>query len=158
MNGLLPANFPDKSQEMNPSNSLILVLLALAAVALSACDDETSKDRTEATSRASGEPCEGWISGSEARRIVADGGLLLDVRSPTEYEGGHLPGATNIDVSELASRLDEVPKDKHVVVYCRSGKRSHEAALILERNGYEVSEIGTQAQYAPDAKAGCGES
>ncbi len=61
---------------------------------------------------------------------------VLDVRAPEEYAAGHVPGAVNIPHDQIASRLAEVPKDKDVVLYCRSGRRSALAAEVLADNGY----------------------
>jgi rhodanese-related sulfurtransferase len=62
--------------------------------------------------------------------------LVLDVRSPEEYAAGHVPGAVNIPYDQVASRLAEVPKDKDVVLYCRSGRRSALAGEVLAGKGY----------------------
>jgi NADPH-dependent 2,4-dienoyl-CoA reductase/sulfur reductase-like enzyme len=62
--------------------------------------------------------------------------LLLDVRNLNEYESSHLRGALNIPVDELRFRLDEVPRGRRQVVYCRSGFRSHLALRILKQNGF----------------------
>jgi hydroxyacylglutathione hydrolase len=62
--------------------------------------------------------------------------FVLDVRTPEEYAEGHVPGAVNVPHDQLASRLAEVPKDKDVVVYCRSGRRSALATDVLAANGY----------------------
>ena len=64
------------------------------------------------------------------------GHLLVDVRTPEEYASGHIAGSVNIPVQELGNRLAEVSKDQPVVVYCRSGNRSAQAASILESAGY----------------------
>ncbi|MEZ4669234.1 MAG: rhodanese-like domain-containing protein [Anaerolineae bacterium] len=61
---------------------------------------------------------------------------LIDVRTPEEFATGHIHGAVNIPVDEIASRLSEVPQGQPVVVYCRSGNRSAQAAQILAQNGY----------------------
>jgi len=63
--------------------------------------------------------------------------LILDVRSEGEYASGHVPTAKNISVDTLASRLNEVPKDVDVYVYCESGKRSTRAAEMLAEAGYD---------------------
>jgi phage shock protein E len=63
--------------------------------------------------------------------------LVIDVRSAEEYAAGHVPGAVNIPNDQVASRLAEIPKDKDVVLYCRSGRRSGLAAETLEANGYK---------------------
>lgn len=102
-----------------------------------------------------GQPCDNWISGKEARELVREGGVLLDVRTPEEFARGHLDGARNIEVDALGHRLSELSPESPVVVYCQSGKRAHRAALLLKEKGYLVSEIGTQAKYAPEAPAGC---
>ncbi len=65
--------------------------------------------------------------------------LLLDVRTPEEFEQGHISGALNIPVQELESRIGELEKYKNseIVVYCRSGNRSRRASEILVRNGFK---------------------
>ncbi len=69
--------------------------------------------------------------------------LLLDVRTPEEFNSGHIPGAVNISVDQLAQRLSEVPQDKPVVLYCRSGNRSNQAAQILDQAGYtQIYDLG----------------
>jgi phage shock protein E len=62
---------------------------------------------------------------------------ILDVRTPQEYADGHVPGAVNVPYDQLASRLAEVPKDKDVVLYCKSGRRAGIAAEVLAANGYQ---------------------
>lgn len=63
--------------------------------------------------------------------------ILIDVRTPGEFDGGHIAGAVNIPVEELDQRLSEVPTDKDIVVYCRSGNRSATASRILTSSGFE---------------------
>ncbi|MBI2377563.1 MAG: rhodanese-like domain-containing protein [Deltaproteobacteria bacterium] len=91
----------------------------------------------------------GGISGPEARKIVEGGGTLVDVRSPSEFASGHLPGARNIPVDELDKRVDELgAKETPVVVYCRSGARSAQAASILARAGFtSVSNLGAMSRW-----------
>lgn len=69
--------------------------------------------------------------------LNSEGHLLIDVRTPQEFDSGHIPGAININVEELASRLAEIPDDEPIVVYCRSGNRSSQAARILDGAGYQ---------------------
>lgn len=63
---------------------------------------------------------------------------FVDVRTPEEYAGGHVPGAINIPLDEIQKRLDEF-KDmpKPVVAYCRSGARSGMATSILKQAGVQ---------------------
>jgi rhodanese-related sulfurtransferase len=61
---------------------------------------------------------------------------LIDVRTPEEFNDGHIPGSININVETLANRLDEIPADMPIVVYCRSGNRSATAAKILVDAGF----------------------
>jgi rhodanese-related sulfurtransferase len=62
--------------------------------------------------------------------------VVLDVRSPEEFAAGHVPGAVNVPYDQVAARLAEVPKDKDLVLYCRSGRRAAIAAEVLAQNGY----------------------
>lgn len=80
-----------------------------------------------------------------AHALMEKGGRLVDVRTPSEFASGHLEGALNIPVDQIANRLDELaPKDKPVVLYCRSGARSGRAASILRNAGFsEVHNLGT---------------
>jgi glyoxylase-like metal-dependent hydrolase (beta-lactamase superfamily II)/rhodanese-related sulfurtransferase len=62
--------------------------------------------------------------------------VVLDVREPAEYARGHVPGALNLPQAELASRLDEIPRDRPVYVTCQTGYRSLRAAQFLLQAGY----------------------
>lgn len=62
---------------------------------------------------------------------------LIDVREPSEFKGGHLPGALNIPLGQIAARTDEIPQDKPVVLVCATGNRSGMAARTLTKAGYE---------------------
>ena len=61
---------------------------------------------------------------------------LLDVREPEEHALGSIEGAININVDELRKRLDEVPRGKKLVLFCRTGHRSYFACRILMQNGF----------------------
>jgi rhodanese-related sulfurtransferase len=61
---------------------------------------------------------------------------LIDVRTPEEYATGHIAGSINIPVQEIGSRLNEISQDEPVVLYCRSGNRSNQAAQILDGAGF----------------------
>ena len=68
-------------------------------------------------------------------------GFLLDVRNPPELAVEHLPGALNIPLPELRSRLDEIPRDHEILVFCRSGQRAYYATRILLQNGFKARNI-----------------
>lgn len=63
--------------------------------------------------------------------------FVLDVRTPAEFAAGHVPNAANVPHDQLAARLSEVPRDKDIVVYCRSGRRAAIAQDLLLASGYE---------------------
>lgn len=67
----------------------------------------------------------------------ADDVTILDVRTPAEYDAWHVPGAILVPYTELRQRLDEVPRDKPVYTYCRSGFRSYIAYEVLKQNGWK---------------------
>lgn len=64
--------------------------------------------------------------------------ILLDVRTVTEFERGHIEGAINIPVDELRDRLGELDKSKEIIEYCQVGVRGHVAERILANNGFQV--------------------
>ena len=82
---------------------------------------------------------------SGAKEAIKVGAKLVDVRTPEEYDAGHLANAINIPVDVLANRLHDIgPKDAAVVVYCRSGSRSARAKQILLDAGFaRVLDLGS---------------
>ncbi|GDY10640.1 MAG: CoA-disulfide reductase [Planctomycetota bacterium] len=68
--------------------------------------------------------------------------LLLDVRTPQEFSAGNLPGAVNIPVDELRSRMNELPHDRDIAAYCQVGQRGYLATCILRQAGFSVANIG----------------
>lgn len=71
----------------------------------------------------------------DASEALKDG-MILDVREPSEFAQGHIPGAKNIPQAELATRLDELPRDRQLVIVCQVGARSQRAAQFLRQVGY----------------------
>ncbi len=84
--------------------------------------------------------------------------VVLDVRRATEFAQGHIDGAMNITHTRLRSRLGEVPRDRPVLVNCRSGARSARACSLLQRHGYSCTNLagGMLAWEADGAHAGAG--
>lgn len=68
--------------------------------------------------------------------------LLVDVRTPQEFERGHIPGAVNIPVDDLRSRIEELPHDREITVYCQVGQRGYLATRILAQKGFQVANVG----------------
>lgn len=68
--------------------------------------------------------------------------FLVDVRTPQEFEGGHIPGAVNIPVDDLRSRLGELPRDREIASYCQVGQRGYLATRILLQAGFKAVNIG----------------
>jgi rhodanese-related sulfurtransferase len=80
------------------------------------------------------------VSVEQARKLIRElggqaGFVVLDVRTPAEFAGGHLPGAVNLNIQapDFLRRLGEIDRGKSYLVYCRSGNRSTKAAQAMER-------------------------
>jgi rhodanese-related sulfurtransferase len=73
---------------------------------------------------------------SEMPKLIAEGALVVDVRSPSEFRQGSRPGSINIPLNEIGARLQEIDKAKTIVLCCASGSRSGMAAGILKQNGF----------------------
>jgi rhodanese-related sulfurtransferase len=74
-------------------------------------------------------------------KLAAEGGQLLDVRSPQEFACGSIPGAVNIPIETLRNRLAELDRTKPIVAYCQVGQRGYLAARILMQAGYDVANL-----------------
>lgn len=83
------------------------------------------------------------------------GDFILDVRTPAEFTGGSIPSAKNISVNDLRDKLDELPRDKTIHVYCGVGLRSYIACRILEQNGFDTRNLpGGYMTYLAVANSG----
>ncbi len=97
------------------------------------------------------EPCMAWerpasgsISPEEASHLLQDakGSLvILDVRTPSEFQSGHAGDALNIPLSDLPSRINEIPRDRPILILCRSGNRASRAFAILRNAGYSEDNL-----------------
>jgi rhodanese-related sulfurtransferase len=80
-----------------------------------------------------------FVSVDEAYQMYEEGTFVLDVRTPEEWEEYHAPDTTLIPLDELASRVNELPKDQPIVVICRSGNRSQTGRDILLQAGFNAT-------------------
>lgn len=80
------------------------------------------------------------LDGPRARQYMSEHAsgtyTLVDVRQPKEYEEAHLPGARLVPLPQLSDRVDELPKDRPLIVYCAIGGRSEMAARFLASRGF----------------------
>lgn len=108
-------------------HTIFLILMTMSAIQMSGCNDNDNIVSVSAP--------------EFDTKIKTDSVQLLDVRTPQEYAEGHIDGALNINVQsddfqQMAEK--ELSKDSTILVYCRSGRRSMDAAGILTRLGYRV--------------------
>lgn len=75
--------------------------------------------------------------GIEGIDSAAPNAVLLDVREPDEFERGHVRGAVNLPQADLATRLDEIPRDRPILTICQSGTRSLRSAQFLRQQGFQ---------------------
>ena len=78
---------------------------------------------------------------SQVRSLVEEGAYLLDVREKDEFDYAHIKGAVNIPLSELRDRMGEVPTDRPVYTYCRSGGRSYNAVRAMMQRGIDAYNV-----------------
>ncbi|MGB1018844.1 MAG: rhodanese-like domain-containing protein [Chitinophagales bacterium] len=78
------------------------------------------------------------VETKEFAELIKNDGHLIDVRTPGEFDAGHINGATLINVNDanFNSQIEVLEKSKPVYVYCRSGARSMKAARIMEQKGF----------------------
>ena len=78
----------------------------------------------------------------DLKNLVKHGALILDVRTPAEFQGGHIKGAINIPLQTLNQGLKKLKKDQIIITCCASGMRSSSAKSILKSNGFEAHNGG----------------
>ena len=115
-----------------PHRARLVVLALVAAIAVGACGTSSTTARPDGGAVATtGTALPLEVSVAEAATLRDAGAFVLDVREPDEWAAGHIEGAMLIPLGELASRAAEVPRDRDVVVVCRSGNRSAQGRDIL---------------------------
>lgn len=97
--------------------TLLVTLTVLLSLSLAACGEPTVE---------------------ESKQLIDDGAVLIDVRTPAEYNEGYLDGALNIDFNapDFEAQIAELPRDDSYVLYCRSGNRSGQAKAIMDQMGF----------------------
>ena len=125
-----PASSSKKtSQPGKKQYNLLLIIAAVATVAVVAAIVFLPRGDSASLPKE--------ISVVQAKEKYDAGAFVLDVRQPEEWNETHVPGTTLIPLGELESRVNELPKDKEIVVICRSGNRSQEGRDILLNAGFE---------------------
>jgi rhodanese-related sulfurtransferase len=81
------------------------------------------------------------LTPEEARKSVADGAQLVDVRTDHEWDAGRIGGATHLPLAELQERIGEIDKSRPVVLYCLGDNRAEMAAEALSGAGFEASAL-----------------
>ncbi len=74
----------------------------------------------------------------DVEKLADEGGFFLDVRTKAEYELGTIGNPLNIPVDELRGRLNELPRDKKILIFCQIGLRGYIAERILKANGFDA--------------------
>jgi rhodanese-related sulfurtransferase len=77
----------------------------------------------------------------EIPRLNPETTILLDVRDPDERANGYIPGSINIPLPQLRARCGELPRNREIVVYCRSGQRSYYACRMLTQKGFRARNL-----------------
>ena len=76
------------------------------------------------------------------KRAAEEGMVIIDVRTRTEYSGGHIPNSTNIPLHNVKDHMDKLSKDQKYILICATGHRSRAAGTIFLKNGYnDVSHL-----------------
>lgn len=103
-----------------------ILLLILLLVGCSRVDDEVLK---------------------AAHVAFKNGAIIIDVRTPAEFKAKHIKGAHNLPLQQLNRSYVNLPKNKEIIVYCRSGNRSATATRFLKQLGYKVFDVATQNEW-----------
>jgi phage shock protein E len=124
-----------------PKNRAAPLTWLLLIVTAAACADAPPAAPAAPVASAPTISAPGIAAAALEQRLAGPGDkpTLLDVRTPEEFAAGHVPGARNIPLAELESRLAELSAARagDVVVYCRSGRRAATALDILKAHGFE---------------------
>ena len=116
---------------------IISLLILIAAFTFTSCRGTESKTETTLNTVVKGEYHK--ISAKDAKNMMDSGNVtIVDVRRADEFAAGHIPGAILVTNETITKAPSELPdKDATLLIYCRSGRRSKEAAMKLIDLGYQ---------------------
>lgn len=136
-------------------SKILCIISILMCIMLTACGNDSSIGIVDGTDgenliiadEKGGQAMYETISAEDAKKVMDSGEdiIILDVREQDEYDEGHIAGAILIPYTEIENKAQELlhDKDKKILVYCRSGRRSKIAAESLAKLGYiNVKEFG----------------
>jgi rhodanese-related sulfurtransferase len=124
-----PSNFKNRrAQKVAP----VWVWIVLAAIIVGGGVYWLSTSRSLSANNTSSV---GGITTAQAYEKIQQGAFILDVRTQAEYEQAHIANSTLIPLTELADRVNELPRDREIVVVCRTGSRSKQALSVLKQAG-----------------------
>jgi hydroxyacylglutathione hydrolase len=147
---------------MSKSKMMLFAAIMILTVAIAAgCTGTGTKPASDASTPKATSPSNTEASSVEVPIAKAltlwqdKKAVVIDVRTPAEYQEGHIPGVANIPLDQLEARIGEIPKDKQVLLICRSGKRSGQGTALLRSknmsNVYNITE-GMNGWQGPVAK------
>ncbi len=119
-----------------PKTWIAVIFMLIGTVGITtSCTTKTAQNTNDTTSL----EAKAFSAQSAANKDA----VILDVRTPDEYVGGHIHNALNIDynAADFKVNASKLPKEKVVYIYCRSGARSASAATIMRADGYNVIEL-----------------
>jgi rhodanese-related sulfurtransferase len=133
----------------------VRTLASMLAFAVAACGGGSAPSPTTpatTATAATNAPAFDRVDGAKAHALVKSGAVLVDVRSPEEFQAQHIDGAINVPADTVATH-DFGGKDKPVVLYCRAGHRSEKAAQSLAEQSYtQVHLLGPMSSWDTPAK------
>ena len=121
----------------------VKIFIAIAAISLSACGSakvETNQSKDESTLQQVTSTIAKDVTIAEFKELILKGGIILDVRTPNEFNEGHLENAININFYDpnFKTEIAKLDRTKTILVYCRSGGRSAKSMNIMKDNGFQT--------------------
>lgn len=137
---MTPASTPRTALRRFPALAVVgVLLLGAAGCGDDAAPDESGSSGSSGSSESSGSDSSAApVPAADALARIDDGAAVVDVRTPEEFEAGHLEGAVNVDyqAADFAEQVAELPMDVPYVVYCASGRRAVGAVEQMRELGF----------------------